>query len=63
MIIANADPQLVRNSLPKFDIIKPATLVLNNVSESYDGAYEFKIEVSDQLIDTSTVRVFIANEF
>ena len=55
VIIANADPQLIKNSLPKFDIIKPATLVLNNASENYDGTYKFKIEVTDQPIHRSTV--------
>ena len=53
----------VVNFLPQFMVIPPATLVLNNVSQSYDGTYEFKLEVNGWRAYRSNVRVFIASKF
>ena len=43
--------------IPRFDIIKLATLVLYNVNQSYDGLYKLLATSS-----TSEVRVFIAGK-
>lgn len=31
-------------SLPEFEIVKPATLILRNVDDRYNGTYEFSIQ-------------------
>ena len=54
---------IIKGVLPKFDIIKPATLVLYNLNQSYDGTYRFRLSLFDPFGDfTSEVRVFIARK-
>lgn len=62
VILLTAAPVLFHESLPEFNIIPPGTLVLRNVNESYDGTYEFELNVNGQPVDTSTVGVFIASK-
>ena len=63
LLVADGDPYLVKKSLPDFELTKQGALVLKNVNQSYDGTYEFELEVSGQPIDTSNVRLFIASKF
>ena len=59
-IIDDDQPAIV-TKLYEIDIEKPATLVLKNVNESYDGTYEFTLISSGTR--TSEVVVFIAGKF
>ncbi|XP_046858840.1 carcinoembryonic antigen-related cell adhesion molecule 5-like [Xenia sp. Carnegie-2017] len=43
-----------------YDVCKPSTLQLRNITHSYDGTYEFILERKDDISFTSTVRVFVA---
>ena len=61
VIVFNSQPQIRKNVLPGVDIMKPATLVLNNVDYSFDGTYTFTITAVES--DTSNVIVFIASKF
>jgi hypothetical protein len=45
--------------LPGISITKPATLVLNNVNQSYDGTYRFTL-VATESVSEFDVRVLIA---
>ena len=59
----NGNPTL-GNKLPRFDIIKPGSLVLHDVNQSYDGTYQFALTVDGaQKDDVSNVRVYIASKF
>ena len=52
-----------KDILPGLDLIEPATLSLSNVSQSYDGTYEFNLRVSTQIaVITSRVIVYIASK-
>ena len=64
MLAGNRSQQKIcKGVLPKFDIIKPATLVLYNLNQSYDGTYRFRLSLYDPVRDfTSEVRVFIARK-
>ena len=59
--ISGDDPSQILTKLYEIDIEKPATLVLKNVNESYDGTYEFTLISSGTNI--SEVVVFIAGKF
>ena len=61
VIVFNSQPQIRKNVLPRVNIMKPATLVLNNVDYSFDGTYTFTITAVGS--DTSNVIVFIASKF
>ena len=51
----NDDPKIRSSSLSGIEIEKPATLILKNVDQSYNGVYQFIVHGS-----TVGVRVFIA---
>ena len=47
----------------RIDIIKPATLVLYNLNQSYDGTYQFELSLFNPFqAFISEVRVFIARK-
>ncbi|XP_046858845.1 hemicentin-1-like [Xenia sp. Carnegie-2017] len=48
--------------LPNYDVYKPSTLRLRNITHSYDGTYEFRLTRKDSLLSPfiSKVRVFVA---
>lgn len=53
------DPVMRMGILPGISITKPATLVLNNVNQSYDGTYRFTL-VATESVSEFDVRVLIA---
>ena len=54
-------PKIRPSDLSGVEIVKPATLVLRHVNQSYDGKYRFRIiGSSNQDVD---IRVFIASKF
>ena len=53
----------IRTKLYDVDVVKPATLVLRNVNQSYDGIYTFSLQVDGPGFFTRSVRVFIASKF
>ena len=59
--INDDDPPEILTKLYEIDIEKPATLVLKNVNESYDGTYEFTL--ASPRTSTSEVVVVIAGKF
>jgi hypothetical protein len=66
LALLSFDTQLFKRNgiLPAFDIKKPATLILNNVNQSYNGTYRLALKidgVGDDFI--SDVTVFIASKF
>ena len=48
--------------LPNYDVYKPSTLRLRNVTHSYDGTYEFELERKDGISFTSEVKIFVASK-
>ena len=58
-IIGDDDPIIENSSLPGVVIIKPATLVLNNVDLRYNGTYQFSAS-RGRYSGVSDVVVFIA---
>ena len=50
------------NPLPMINITKPATLILNNVNQSYNGTYRLILKADGQPKVTSDVIVFIASK-
>ncbi|XP_046858293.1 uncharacterized protein LOC124451715 [Xenia sp. Carnegie-2017] len=48
--------------LPNYDVYKPSTLQLRNITHSYDGTYEFQLARKDSALSPfiSKVRVFVA---
>jgi hypothetical protein len=46
LISVDAKP-IIRDQSLKFEIKKPATLILKNVNESYNGTYHFTLETDD----------------
>ena len=55
------DEDIISTKLYEVDIEKPATLVLKNVNESYNGTYRFTLLSPSS--STSDVVVFIAGKF
>jgi hypothetical protein len=55
--------QVVKNVLPRIAITEPSTLSLNNVSQSYDGTYQFNLKIGARQEVSSNVRVYIASKF
>jgi hypothetical protein len=50
--------------IPEFEIEKPATLVLKNVDQSYNGMYTFSLQTQGPVpAEVSKVDVFIASKF
>ncbi len=60
-IYLNSQPEVQTDVLPRVDIIKPATLVLNNVIRNYDGKYEFSLSTRGG-VAYNRVIVFIASK-
>ena len=60
VIALDLQPQAQKGVLPRVNIIKPATLELNNVDHSYDGIYKFTLVATQTHI--SNVIVFIAKK-
>ena len=50
--------------IPEFEIEKPATLVLKNVDQRYNGMYTFSLQEQGPVLpEVSKVIVFIASKF
>lgn len=62
-IVSDGPVTKVPNSLPEFDILKPSTLVLINVDESYNGTYQFQLVPVIGQQETSFVTFSIAGKF
>jgi hypothetical protein len=65
VIAFDLDPVRMNFSLiPRFEIEKPATLVLKNVDQSYNGMYTFSLQKQGSgQSELSKVGVFIASKF
>ena len=61
-IIDDQNPQIFKSDLSGVSIVKPATLLLRNVSQTYDGTYRFDI-LGRGGSESSQVVVFIASKF
>ena len=61
VIALDLQPQPQKGVLPGVNIIKPATLELNNVDHSFNGIYKFTLTTTKT--HTSNVIVFIASKF
>jgi hypothetical protein len=62
--IADDDPRKIRSSLLGVEIEKPATLLLKNVNQSYNGEYKFSLTTKSASVpETIGVNVFIASKF
>ncbi len=56
--------QLNTSLLPRFEIEKPATLVLKNVDYTYNGTYTFSLQTKSSFQnERSAVVVYIASKF
>ena len=60
-IINDGVPQIFNIGLSGVSIIKPATLHLRNVNQTYDGTYRFVLVGNND--DSSGVVIFIASKF
>ena len=54
-------PKILAKKLLGVKILKPATLVLKNVNQSYNGSYQFALKLHRSF--TSDVTVFITRKF
>ena len=61
-IIRDGQPQIEDSGLSGISIVKPATLLLKNVNQSYDGTYRFDLSGRGGG-GSSRVVVFIASKF
>ena len=61
-IIDDGKPRIDNSGLSGVSIIKPATLLLKNVNQTYDGTYRFVFSAIANF-GTSDVVVFIAGKF
>ena len=61
VIALDLQPQIQKNVLSGVNIMKPATLVLNNVNHSYDGVYTFSLQLAVKTY-SSKVTVYIAKK-
>ena len=55
-------PALRKNILSGISVIKPATLVLSNVNQSYNGTYRFDLITATEIF-TCEIIVFVASKF
>ena len=60
-IFRDGQPQIEDSGLSGVSILKPATLLLENVNQTYDGTYRFDLSGRDG--GRSAVVVFIASTF
>ena len=61
-IIDDENPQIFNSGLPGVSIVKPATLLLKNVNQTYDGTYQFQLSAPGGGSPFEVV-VFIASKF
>ena len=61
VIALDSQPQPQKDAPRGIDIIKPATLELNNIDHSFDGTYTFTLVATES--HKSNVIVFIASKF
>ena len=62
VIIFDDDPQIFNSGLSGVSIVKPATLLLKNVNQSYNGTYQFDLSAPGGS-GSSQVVVIIASKF
>jgi hypothetical protein len=62
IITKDDEPKIDESGLSGVIIVKPATLILKNVNQSYDGTYQFFL-LALRNSGTFDVRVFIASKF
>ena len=62
VIIFDGQPQIDNTGLSGVSIVKPATLLLKNVNQTYDGTYRFELSAPGGG-STFEVVVFIASKF
>ena len=62
VILLNGQPQIFNIGLSGVSIVKPATLLLENVNQTYDGTYRFDLSGPGGG-ETSRVVVIIASKF
>ena len=62
LIVRDNDPDIFNQSLT-FEIKKPATLILKNVTEIYNGKYQFSLKLPSKAYPVSEVMVVIASKF
>ena len=62
IILLDGQPQIDNSGLSGASIVKPATLLLKNVNETYDGTYQFQLSAPGSG-STFEVVVFIASKF
>ena len=60
-IIDDENPQIFKSGLSGVSIVKPATLLLKNVNQTYNGVYSF--DLSGPVGGRYEVVVFIASKF
>jgi hypothetical protein len=60
-IIDDEEPRIYESGLSGVTIVKPATLILKNVNETYNGTYRFSLAAHSS--GDSSVVVFIASKF
>ena len=61
-IIDDENPQIFNSGLSGVSIVKPATLLLKNVNQTYDGTYQFQLSAPGSGSAFEVV-VFIASKF
>ena len=61
-IVDDNEPEIFAKNLLKIEIEKPATLVLNNVNDSYNGVYRFEIWPRVGSTVKSNVTVYVASK-
>ena len=60
-IVDDDDPKILQSSLSGVEIVKPATMLLKNVNQSYNGVYQFQLDGSNLAVSIG-VRVYIASK-
>ena len=60
-IIDDEEPRIYESGLSGVTIVKPATLILKNVNQTYNGIYQFSLAAYSG--GDSYVVVFIASKF
>ena len=62
IILLDGQPQIDLSGLSGVSIVKPATLLLKNVNETYDGTYRFDLSAPGGSGSSSRVVVSIASK-
>jgi hypothetical protein len=58
----DGNPKIRQSSLSGVEIVKPATLLLKNVNQSYDGVYQFSL-IGYSVVAIVDITVFIAGKY